>query len=78
MGSDTESTNDTDRMAAWLAPFRRAFTAPTWRRVLVLASGAILSRTQDRLFGITGSGFVGCQGLFVVSSCPELRSLECP
>lgn len=43
MGSDTESTNDTDRMTAWLVPFRRTFTAPTSHRVLVLASGAIIS-----------------------------------
>ncbi|WP_220792933.1 transposase [Gluconacetobacter aggeris] len=30
-------------IAAWLGPFRAAFTAPTWRRVLVLTSGAIMS-----------------------------------
>jgi DDE superfamily endonuclease len=30
-------------IASWLEPFRTAFTTPTWRRVLVLTSGAILS-----------------------------------
>jgi DDE superfamily endonuclease len=43
MGSGREITNDLGRMAAWLAPFRGAFTAPTWRRVVTLVSGAILS-----------------------------------
>lgn len=43
MGSGAESTDRSDRIATWLAPFREAFTAPTWQRVLVLVSGAILS-----------------------------------
>ncbi|MBB2199823.1 hypothetical protein HLH44_20755, partial [Gluconacetobacter sp. 1c LMG 22058] len=30
-------------IAGWLAPFRSAFTAPTWRRVLILTSGTIVS-----------------------------------
>ncbi|MBB2172089.1 IS701 family transposase [Gluconacetobacter asukensis] len=30
-------------IASWLARFRTAFTTPTWRRVLVLTSGAIVS-----------------------------------
>jgi DDE superfamily endonuclease len=29
-------------LAAWMQPFRGAFTAPTWRRVLVPVMGAIL------------------------------------
>jgi hypothetical protein len=29
-------------LAAWMEPFRAGFTAPTWRRVLVLITGAIL------------------------------------
>lgn len=32
-----------DRLEAWLAPFSVLFTRPTWARVLVLASGAILT-----------------------------------
>jgi hypothetical protein len=29
-------------LAAWMQPFQGAFTAPTWRHVLVLVVGAIL------------------------------------
>jgi DDE superfamily endonuclease len=29
-------------LAAWMEPFRTAFTAPTWRHVLVLVAGALL------------------------------------
>ena len=29
-------------LAAWMQPFRAAFTVPTWRHVLVLVMGAIL------------------------------------
>jgi hypothetical protein len=29
-------------LAAWMEPFRAAFTAPTWRHVLILMTGAIL------------------------------------
>jgi hypothetical protein len=29
-------------LAAWMQPFRDAFTAPTWQHVLVLVMGAIL------------------------------------
>ena len=43
MESGTRNTDVSDRMATWLAPFRNAFTTPTWHRVLVLVSGAILS-----------------------------------
>lgn len=32
-----------DRLAAWMAPFRDSFTAPTWQHVLVLIAGTILS-----------------------------------
>lgn len=32
-----------DRLTAWMAPFRAAFTAPTWQYVLVLIAGTILS-----------------------------------
>ena len=40
-----ERTGDTaqTKLAAWMAPFSVAFTAPTWQRVLVLIVGAILS-----------------------------------
>jgi len=31
------------KLAAWMEPFSRAFTAPTWQHVLVLIAGAILS-----------------------------------
>ena len=31
-----------ENLAAWMQPFRDAFTAPTWRHVLVLVMGAIL------------------------------------
>lgn len=37
--SDTAQT----KLAAWMAPFSAAFTAPTWQHVLVLIVGAILS-----------------------------------
>jgi DDE superfamily endonuclease len=33
---------ETKRLAAWIAPFRTSFTAPTWRHVLVLVTGALL------------------------------------
>jgi len=32
-----------DRLAAWMAPFRDGFTVPTWRHVLVLIAGTIVS-----------------------------------
>jgi hypothetical protein len=31
------------KLAAWIEPFRQAFTTPTWQHVLVLITGAILS-----------------------------------
>src|SRR3954462_2136100 len=31
------------KLAAWMEPFRQGFTNPTWRHVLVLITGAILS-----------------------------------
>jgi hypothetical protein len=32
-----------NRLAAWLWPFAELFTWPTWQRVLVLMTGAILT-----------------------------------
>ena len=48
-----------DRLEEWLAPFRILFTRPTWRRVLVLATGAILTthrRTVAAALRVTGRG----------------------
>src|SRR5947209_8897420 len=45
------------KLAAWMEPFRQAFTTPTWRHVLVLISGAILSpgrRTVAAALRVTG------------------------
>ncbi len=38
-----------DVLRIWLEPFRGAFTAPTWRLVLVLVTGALLAPCQYRL-----------------------------
>lgn len=53
-----------DFLRLWLAPFRRAFSAPSWERVLVLAMGALLApgkRTVTACLRMTGrarsSGF---------------------
>ena len=46
-----------DRLHIWLEPFRSAFTAPTWRLVLVLVMGALLApgkRTVSACLRITG------------------------
>ena len=48
-----------DRLEEWLAPFRILFTRPTWQRVLVLATGAILTthrRTVAAALRVTGRG----------------------
>ena len=45
------------KFAAWMAPFRQGFTAPTWHHVLVLITGAILSpgrRTVAAALRVTG------------------------
>ena len=45
------------KLAAWMAPFSAAFTAPTWQHVLVLIVGAILSpgrRTVASALRVTG------------------------
>jgi len=39
---DAAGRDVADVLAAWMQPFRGAFTAPTWRHVLVLVMGAIL------------------------------------
>jgi DDE superfamily endonuclease len=40
--ADTAGRDVPNTLAAWMQPFRGAFTAPTWRYVLVLVMGAIL------------------------------------
>ena len=43
-GTGTKSGHGmSSRLAAWLLPFSDCFTIPTWRHVLVLIAGAILS-----------------------------------
>ena len=45
------------KLAGWVAPFSGMFTAPTWERVLVLLTGAVLSpgrRTVAAALRITG------------------------
>ncbi len=39
---DTTAREVPSSLVAWMQPFRDAFTAPTWRHVLVLVMGAIL------------------------------------
>ena len=49
-------------LAAWMEPFRAAFTAPTWRHVLVLVTGAILvpgRRTVASVLRVMGLDQVG-------------------
>ena len=46
-----------DVLRIWLEPFRSAFTAPTWRLVLVLVMGALLApgkRTVSACLRVTG------------------------
>ena len=40
--SDATAREVPSCLAAWMQPFRDAFTAPTWQHVLVLVMGAIL------------------------------------
>ena len=45
------------KLAAWMEPFSQVFTIPTWRHVLVLVAGAILSpgrRTVAAALRVTG------------------------
>ena len=45
------------KLAGWMEPFGNMFTAPTWRRVLVLLIGAVLSpgcRTVAAALRVTG------------------------
>ncbi len=45
------------KLASWMAPFGGMFTAPTWRRVLVLLIGTVLSpgrRTVAAALRVTG------------------------
>jgi len=60
-----ERTGDTaqTKLAAWMAPFSAAFTAPTWQHVLVLIVGAILSpgrRTVAAALRVTGLDQAPC------------------
>ncbi len=48
-----------DRLGDWLSPFSSLFTSPSWRRVVVLVTGALLSphrRTVSSALGATGRG----------------------
>ncbi len=43
-GANTKSDHVvSSRLSVWLRPFSDCFTLPTWRHVLVLVAGAILS-----------------------------------
>ena len=43
-GANTKSDHVVScRLSVWLQPFSDCFTLPTWRHVLVLVAGAILS-----------------------------------
>ena len=56
-----------DRLEEWLAPFRILFTQPTWRRLLVLSAGAILTASTNGGRCVAGHGTrVGC-GLLTLS-----------
>src|SRR5271165_7320709 len=49
--------NISSRRAEWMCPFRDAFTAPTWRYVMVLVMGTILvpgRRTVASALRVTG------------------------
>jgi hypothetical protein len=39
---DATGRDVANALAVWLEPFRQVFTAPTWRHVLILVTGAIL------------------------------------
>ena len=46
-----------DRLGGWLSPFSGLFTSPSWRRVVVLVTGALLTphrRTVSSALGATG------------------------
>ncbi len=46
-----------NRVEGWLAPFARLFTRPSWRRVVVLVTGALLTphrRTVSSALAATG------------------------
>ncbi len=48
-----------DRLGGWLSPFSGLFTSPSWRRVVVLVTGALLTphrRTVSSALGATGRG----------------------
>ena len=48
-----------EELAGWMAPFRAAFTAPAWRHVLVLVTGALLvpgRRTVASALRVLGLG----------------------
>ena len=52
-------TDPAGRLASWLEPFSALFTRPTWRRVVVLMRGAILTlhrRTVSSALRTTGHG----------------------
>ena len=60
---DPTTTGDPvpDVLETWLEPFRDAFTAPTWRFVLILVMGALLApgkRTVTACLRITGRAMV--------------------
>jgi hypothetical protein len=45
------------KLASWMEPFRQVFSVPTWRHVVVLVAGAILSpgrRTVAAALRVTG------------------------
>ena len=70
-GTGTKSGHGmSSRLAAWLLPFSDCFTIPTWRHVLVLIAGAILSpgrRTAAaalRVVGLERRSKIGARGIY--------------
>lgn len=62
------------RTAAWLSPFQVLFTRPTWRRVLVLVEGTVLTphrRTVSAALRAAGKSDDACFGLYhaVLNRC---------
>ena len=73
------------KLAGWMEPFGNMFTAPTWRRVLVLLIGAVLSpgrRTVAAALRVTGLDqdphFTNYHRVLNFSRWSSRRAARCP
>jgi hypothetical protein len=64
---DASGRDAPSELAAQMERFRAAFTAPTWRHVLVLGTGALVSTVT---YGLAGGCHAACSACLSIPSSP--------